>query len=168
MNNPYQTPNSKLIDKHSMDELDSNNLASRGSRLLAIVIDGLIGMLLAIPFWLLTGTWDRLSSNQQLPFSYTLMGIIYGFIGFSLVHYYFLNKSGQTIGKFILGIKIVGCDNKLKGATHLLLKRYLPMSVVSIIPIAGSLLMLVDSLFIFRKNKRCVHDLIAGTKVVKK
>ncbi|MEJ2620043.1 MAG: RDD family protein [Candidatus Thiodiazotropha sp.] len=168
MNNPYQTPNSKLVDQQSMDELDSTNLASRGSRLLAILIDALIGMLLAIPFWLLTGSWDYVKNGQQLPFSYTVMGVIYGFIGFALVHYYFLNKNGQTIGKTVLGIKIVALDNNLTGANHLLLKRYLPMSIVSAIPVAGSLLMLVDSLFIFRKNKRCVHDLIAGTKVVKK
>ncbi|WP_315983015.1 hypothetical protein [Aliamphritea spongicola] len=25
---------------------------------------------------------------------------------------------------------------------------------------------MIDNLFIFRKDKRCVHDLIAGTKVI--
>ena len=48
-----------------------------------------------------------------------------------------------------------------------LLKRYLPMSAVSLIPILGGLLAIIDVLFIFRKDKRCVHDLIAGSKVVK-
>jgi uncharacterized RDD family membrane protein YckC len=168
MNNPYQTPKSKLVEQQSVDELHINNLASRGSRLLAGLIDAFIGALLSIPFWLLTGTWSYVKSGQELPLAYTLMGIIYGFIGFAVVHYYFLNKNGQTIGKAILGIKIVDLENNLTGAKQLLLKRYLPMSVVSAIPIAGPFLMLVDSLFIFRKNRRCVHDLIAGTRVVTK
>ena len=45
--------------------------------------------------------------------------------------------------------------------------RYLPLMVVSVIPIpliqiAG----LIDALFIFRADRRCVHDLMAGTRVI--
>jgi uncharacterized RDD family membrane protein YckC len=35
--------------------------------------------------------------------------------------------------------------------------------LLSIIPLYG----LVDALFIFREDKRCLHDLIAGTIVVR-
>jgi uncharacterized RDD family membrane protein YckC len=48
----------------------------------------------------------------------------------------------------------------------LILKRYLPISVVSVIPVVGPLLTLIDILFIFRSDRRCVHDLIADTQVL--
>jgi uncharacterized RDD family membrane protein YckC len=167
MTDPYQPPKSELIDKNAAGEIDSIDLASRWSRLFAVIIDGIVGMIVAVPFWLLTGTWEYISKGQELPLSYALYGGIYGFIGFVVVHYYFLNKNGQTIGKKALGIKIVNLENNLTGAKNLILKRYLPMSVVSLIPILGSILMLIDTLFIFRKDKRCVHDFIAGTRVVR-
>jgi uncharacterized RDD family membrane protein YckC len=167
MTDPYQPPKSELIDSQTAEGMDSLELASRWSRLAAVFIDGIIGMIVAIPFWLMTGTWEYISKGQELPLTYALYGGVYGFIGFVLVHYYFLNQNGQTIGKKALGIKIVNMEDGLTGASHLILKRYLPMSAVSLIPILGSILMLIDTLFIFRKDKRCVHDFIAGTRVVK-
>jgi hypothetical protein len=42
----------------------------------------------------------------------------------------------------------------------------LPMQVISFIPGVGSIVAgLVDPLFIFGKDKRCLHDYIAKTKV---
>jgi hypothetical protein len=35
------------------------------------------------------------------------------------------------------------------------------------IPVAGPFLSLIDSGFIFSKQKRCAHDYVAGTMVVK-
>jgi uncharacterized RDD family membrane protein YckC len=31
---------------------------------------------------------------------------------------------------------------------------------------SGAILYLIDVLFIFRDNRRCLHDLLAGTKVI--
>lgn len=39
-------------------------------------------------------------------------------------------------------------------------------AVISAIPLAGAAFGLVDILFIFRADRRCIHDLIAGTHVV--
>ncbi len=36
------------------------------------------------------------------------------------------------------------------------------------IPLIGLLFWVVDCCFIFRDDRRCLHDLIAGTRVVKK
>lgn len=162
MSNPYEAPQANL----EIDGENSVTLATRGSRFLAALIDGLIGMAIAVPFWLLSGMWDYIATGATAPLTFILAGGAYGFVGFVLVHYYFLNKNGQTVGKKILKIRITGTDDQLKGAPHLLLKRYLPVTIVSLIPLLGSLLMLVNLLFIFRKDRRCVHDLIAGTKVV--
>jgi hypothetical protein len=48
---------------------------------------------------------------------------------------------------------------------EILLKRYLPIWIVAMIPLGG-LLILVDVLMIFRQNHRCLHDDIADTVVV--
>ena len=48
-----------------------------------------------------------------------------------------------------------------------MLLRYLPTSAVSLIPYAGSFVALLDVLFIFRRDQRCIHDHLAGTVVVK-
>jgi uncharacterized RDD family membrane protein YckC len=165
MSNPYQTPKSDLTNTDNTNSQESG-LAKRSSRLLAAIIDGIIGMLIALPFWFISGIWESIRSGVALSFSYTIAAGVYGFLGFTLIHFYFLNKNGQTIGKKFLNIKIVNLDDQLTGAMPLILKRYLPVSVISLIPILGSLLVLVDILFIYRNDKRCIHDLIAGTKVV--
>jgi uncharacterized RDD family membrane protein YckC len=167
MTDPYRPPKAEVMENPAGDGADSIELASRWSRLFAVLIDGVIGILVAIPFWAFSGAWDYVTSGQQLPYHYALLGGVYGFVGFLLVHYYFLNNRGQTVGKRIIGIKIVDLENNLTGANPLIVKRYLPISAVGLIPIVGSLLLLVDALFIFRKDRRCIHDLIAGTRVVR-
>ena len=133
---------------------------------MAACADAIIGMIIAVPFWILSGMWVFIKSGTAAPYTYTLSASVYGFLGFALIHYYFLNKNGQTIGKMLLNIRIVSIDDRPIGGAGLLLKRYLPMSMISLVPFIGSLLALVDVLFIFRKDRRCVHDLIARTKVV--
>ena len=34
------------------------------------------------------------------------------------------------------------------------------------IPVIGSFLGLLDVLFIFRQDRRCLHDMVAGTEVI--
>jgi uncharacterized RDD family membrane protein YckC len=45
--------------------------------------------------------------------------------------------------------------------------RYLPVQLITNVPLAGPVLNLVNVLMIFRGDRRCGHDLIAGTRVVK-
>lgn len=44
--------------------------------------------------------------------------------------------------------------------------RYLPMHIVGQVPIVGALIGFINPMFIFRADQRCLHDLIAGTRVV--
>ena len=39
--------------------------------------------------------------------------------------------------------------------------------VMGAVPYLGMIFHLVDSLFIFREDRRCLHDRIAGTRVVR-
>ena len=45
--------------------------------------------------------------------------------------------------------------------------RYFPVQLVGNIPFIGPLLGIVNVLLIFRADRRCGHDLIAGTRVVR-
>ena len=49
---------------------------------------------------------------------------------------------------------------------RLLALRYLPLQAVGQIPILGVVVGLLNPLLIFRADRRCLHDHIAGTKVV--
>ena len=49
----------------------------------------------------------------------------------------------------------------------LVLKRNLLVQLIGAIPIAGGFINLVGILMIFRSSRRCLHDELAGTKVIK-
>ncbi len=91
-----------------------------------------------------------------------------GALIFLVVNICLLVQDGQTVGKKIAGTRIV---KSLDGQPASLLRigwRYAPFFTVGLINYDyGKILNVVDVLFIFRKDKRCIHDLIAGTKVVK-
>ena len=65
-----------------------------------------------------------------------------------------------------MGTAIVGLDGGNKGAVHLLVYRFVPALLFPEVPFLGSLFALVDTLAIFGRERRCIHDRIAGTKVI--
>ena len=164
MTDPYQPPNSTLTTDEAAGE---HPLASRWARLAAVLVDGIIAALLTVPFFMVTGMWSDMTSGAEPSYGFTLLSGLYGFVAYVVVHYYFLNQNGQTVGKKALGIRIENLEGRLIGAPNIIGKRYLPVTAASLVPIIGGLLVIIDALFIFRKDRRCVHDMIAGTRVVK-
>ena len=122
-------------------------LASRGSRLLAAIVDSAAFLVV----WLIA----FLVKEPALFFI--------GLIGLAAYQMYLLSAQGQTIGKNIMSIKIVKCDTGDNGGfvTNVLLRGILN-AIISFVPLYS----LVDILFIFRDDRRCIHDLIANTRVV--
>jgi len=85
-----------------------------------------------------------------------------------LVQLFLLARRGQSVGKLALGLRIVRlADNTTAGFLHAFLLRGTLPFMIEQIPLAGFLFWIVDSCFIFRDDRRCLHDLLAGTKVVK-
>jgi hypothetical protein len=66
-----------------------------------------------------------------------------------------------------VGIRIARLDNTVPNLGRVVLLRYAPMSVASLVPGVGGLLNLIDVLMIFGSERRCLHDRIAATKVVR-
>lgn len=158
--NPYAAPESNVtID-------DSGELAGRGVRLGGAVIDGLIALLIIWPAMFALGYWDRAMAGQESALDTVLLGGL-GMVVFVGLHGYLLANHGQTIGKRILGTRIVSIeDDSILPFWKVISYRYLPIWVLTLIPLVGTIISLVDPLFIFREDRRCVHDLIAGTKVI--
>ena len=146
-------------------------LAGRGRRLGAYIIDTIIaGIVLVAVAYFNPGPLGvtmldimRDPTTQQI----STAGSIWFLIIFMAINSYFLVTKGQTLGKRMLGIRIVdAASNGAATAVKLLGLRYVLVMLVMAIPIIGQLLGLADALFIFRSDRRCVHDLLAGTKVV--
>ncbi|WP_333917578.1 RDD family protein [Vibrio crassostreae] len=140
--------------------------ASRWPRFLAFFIDGVITAAIIAPIFMYTDYFQKTIDTGVIDLRE--VAAVYGYLGlmFLLVHGYLLNKKGQTIGKHLMEIAIVDMEGKPIGLYKIVGKRMIPMIPFTIIPITGHLISMLDSLFIFRKNRRCLHDLIAGTQVV--
>ncbi|MBI3289294.1 MAG: RDD family protein [Elusimicrobia bacterium] len=127
-------------------------LATRGERFRGALADGLI---VAIPY-LVAGT-------DSLPTAVRVVGMA-GALVVLIVQLVWVIKQGQTIGKKIVGTRIVLKDTLQNGGfVPNVLKRGFVTGLLNMIP--G--FFIVDSLFIFREDRRCIHDHIAGTCVIK-
>jgi uncharacterized RDD family membrane protein YckC len=162
--NRFQPPKAEVADVRADDETE---LATRGARFGGAMIDGLLILLVLFPTMMMTGYWQDAMSGKQPSMATQIAYALLGYAAYLVFNGYLLHKSGQTIGKRLVGTRIVSVDeNRIIPVWKVLALRQLPFSVVAQIPIVGPLLSLADSLFVFRSDKRCLHDLIAGTKVV--
>ncbi|MEK3887188.1 RDD family protein [Bacillus sp. FSL K6-3431] len=119
-------------------------------RLGAFILDGLIiGIPLAILGFLVTGGVENNSITSSLGYAYTLILPIVWF--------------GYTIGKKICGIRIVKVNGEKLGVGAMLLRTFVAGIIYGItFGIAGIITAFMIGL---RKDKRAIHDLIAGTYV---
>jgi len=161
----YSTPESELETEENSSEI--TNLATRWQRLWASLIDGLTIAVITIPTMYFTGGFDGIAQGIQPSLGYTLLIAALGIIVFLIINAKSLIHNGQTVGKRLLGIKIVDLNGSLPSIKQHLIKRYTVYFIPGQIPVVGQVFSLINLLFIFAKQKRCVHDYAAGTKVVK-
>ncbi|MCX6854878.1 MAG: RDD family protein [Verrucomicrobia bacterium] len=160
--NPYMAPR---VDVSRQASFSSGvELASRGNRLVAQILDMLVGIGIAIPFFFSAITIDQttgeFTSAGIIGFSISCI-LFLALLGYTI---YLLSTQGQTLGKKWMGVRIVNySDNGSAGFVKAVLLRLLVNGIIGVIPFYG----LIDILFIFSDDKRCLHDKIAGTHVVK-
>lgn len=143
-----------------------DNSATRVQRFVAAMIDGFLGLTLTLPLFDHFGLWELMKTGGEVSTSVSIQMTVYGLGMFFVLHGVLLYKYGQTLGKRLMGIAIVTLDGQKPSFSNLILNRYLPQWVAGFVPMLGPVLGIVDALFIFREDKRCIHDLIAGTKVI--
>lgn len=130
------------------------------------MVDAFIQLAIGGPALLLSGYWQRALAGE-VSFGETLLLAVGGIAIFLLLHGYLLATAGQTIGKRIVGTRIVNVsDERIPKFLTLVGARYGSTWLLGSIPGVGNLYALVDVLLVFRDDRRCVHDLIAGTKVI--
>lgn len=147
-------------------------LAGRGSRLVAQLVDSFVAMALAAAFlvpWLLTADTATMAADPADPDA--LAGAMLGVLAIPMlillaVQLYLLYRDGQTVGKKVAKVRIVKDDGDRAGLWRILLLRYLVPGLLGAVPLVGGVFSLVDILFIFREDRRCIHDHVASTKVV--
>jgi uncharacterized RDD family membrane protein YckC len=151
------------------DVVDPNELqlAGRWKRFGGAFLDGLVSMPIILPIAYALGMFNYANRHHQSLADTIVMEVI-AFAVFALMQGYFLSKSGQTIGKKVVGTRIVDMEGNPPTLGRLLGFRYAAVYLVNMIPVVGGLLSLLDAVFIFRSDRRCLHDLIAGTQVVLK
>lgn len=144
-----------------------NILATPWERLGAFIIDLLV---IIVPFIVLMTLLDTFSNATNMSYTDGFMfaiaimficGLIY-----MVVNIWLLYKYGQTAGKRIIGIKILDQENNKPSLVKSFLIRTIVPVIILPVPVVGILFFITDALFIFRQDRRCLHDLIAGTKVV--
>ena len=165
--NPYEAPRAAVRD-HADD--DTIELASRLGRLGAALIDSAIFavpaivLAVALPGFAKYAEGGGSGGNAGLAAAMTAFGALV--IVLAIAQFVLLYRSGQTIGKKIVGIKIVRPDGSRVSFPRMLFMRYGIPGVIGWIPVVGLIFALVDVLFIFAEDRRTLHDKIADTVVV--
>ncbi len=146
-------------------------LASPWVRLGAVLLDSIIACLVLGPGFGLLAVAGAFAHPDTPNTPMLLAGagtLCLGALVLLAVQLYLLVTRGQTLGKKLLGIRIVTFDTEENpGFVKVFLVRAFINGLIGAVPILGGIYSLVDALFIFRSDHRCIHDLLAGTKVVK-
>ena len=90
------------------------------------------------------------------------------FLIFSCAQFWLLTARGQTLGKIVFDIRVVRTkDRRNGGFIPNVLLRVAATALIGMLPFVGAFFAVADILFIFRSDRRCLHDLLAGTCVIK-
>lgn len=163
MENPYLAPNSNLTELLIGNAL----IASRLKRFSAFVIDFIIYFISALPFYIVKV--EVFNAKEVSNLTTSILSMLWSIIMFVLLNGFLIKEYGQTIGKWVCNIYIAENPTKTKSNfSNIFFKRYLPLLIIVGINYIGVILLLIDFLFVFRDDKRCIHDLIANTQVLEK
>lgn len=160
--NPYTPPRADVYDIPQA----SGEPAARVTRLGAVLLDGLAFFCVLVPA-AIARTMELQGAHLQ---NVAQAGIlISGFLGllWAAATLYLLHRNGQSIGKRLLRIKIVRTDGSRASLARIFFLRGLLSRIPAVIPVIGYLYVLVDACMIFGDSRRCLHDRIAGTRVIK-
>lgn len=139
-------------------------------RVAASLIDFVLVPLVSFLVMLVSGAME--SAEAYAGNQIWMRGIGLGVVGYLLLNGWLLHRRGQTLGKMVTGIMIVDAGSGEKASWWRLVfiralffpLLYLPL-LFSFVGM-WALLPLIDQALVLRPDRRCLHDLIAGTAVV--
>lgn len=170
--NPY-APRTADIDQALQLVSGEHELASRGTRLGAFLVDWMLLGAVALPGGFLAGflvaTRTRtmsFASTEMLVLGVTaVIGSM--MLAFQIYQWYLVATTGQSLAKRWLGLQIVRIDGSPLGFVHGVVLRSWVMAALGYVPFGGPFIyFVVDPLLIAGEGRRCLHDHIAGTRVI--
>lgn len=168
-NNSYAPPKSVVADVMAGES--GADKASVIARLGGAIIDGLVLGIPFLPCYALA--LDQTPANPVAVWSamvatggWFYVGVAAAVCSLTLTAI-FVHRNGQTIGKKLVGIKVARSDESRATVARIFWLRYLVNTLLTLIPVIGSLYGLVDVLMIFGRARRCCHDYIADTIVIR-
>jgi uncharacterized RDD family membrane protein YckC len=185
---PESSAITALREEVRLDQEQRRELASRGRRLAARLIDWslmlvpLITLLLALmdasfeaeiqslqgnPTALMEALQRQIGKAQQAG-NPTVMAMSWLVVALLLGNVILLTLRGQSLGKMLAGIQIVrASDGGRAGFVKTVLLRWFLFAVIESVQIIGPVLTLANIFMIFRRDRRCLHDLVADTRVIR-
>ena len=161
--NRYAPPRANVRDV--ADPTGDDVQADRGTRLLAMILDSLIfGAMVYVPLLVaggMSGAFSGRASLSAIGFGWLLP--VVGIAVWIVLTIKYVAANGQSIGKKMLGIKVVRSDGSPASLGRIFWLRNVVNTVLGIIPLYG----FVDALLIFGEQRQCVHDKLADTIVIK-
>lgn len=198
-NNPHKDPitgdkpliSIKLVKKPTNMDISQAKkqleLASIGSRITAKLIDFSFFILASMPLLIAlynSPSWAKMQaiaeSGKQITYAQQmeLLSVIPQHIllltnllvwGLVIAQFLLLRKRGQTLGKMVMGIRILDKQsNALPSFMNLIVLRSLFTMVVYSLPMVGIIIFAIDFILMLSNNdKQSLHDKLAKTYVVR-
>ncbi|MEY2930250.1 MAG: hypothetical protein RL033_999 [Pseudomonadota bacterium] len=162
--NPYAAPagDPALIVVKGLDEA----LATTNSRLGARMIDQALLLAALVPAGIAGAMLAETAETGSVPalLAFALGGLAaLAFYGYQC---HLVASTGQSLGKRWCHVRIVLANGEPPGFLRGVVLRSWVLTVLSLIPGVGSVIGLTDTLMIFGQQRRCLHDRLAGTRVL--
>ena len=172
--NPYQSP----VGAASTASAGNQELASIGARIGGALIDGLFVIVVLIPGLFFAGgsLFAAISMSEDPSAGEVAAGIgvaaAVGIIFVSaiipmIVQVVLISKSGQSLGKRIVGTRMVDQHTgETVGFVQGYLVRTFVFGLITGLPAVGGLIAIADIIFLFIDGQQTLHDRLAKTRVV--
>jgi uncharacterized RDD family membrane protein YckC len=148
--------------------------AGRLRRLVATSIDAILVPSLTLVLVMISGVVE--DAEDYVDYAWIVWVLLLAVVSYLLLNGYGLWRSGQTLGKRVMGVAIVPAvevSDGQYGRTPAPLWKliciralFFPLLFVAVVPWIAAL-PIIDQLLIFLKSRRCLHDLASGTVVVR-
>lgn len=125
-------------------------------RAAAAVVDGLVASLVQFSLGFVAGSlWgSEVESSAAFQSTIVVFTLLFALLYTAVLH----AGPGQTIGKMLVGVRVVALDGEPLGFGPALLRSL--AYLVSLMPLGAGFLMAG-----LRRDKRALHDLLAGSRV---
>ena len=144
---------------------DEVRRAGRGRRLAATLIDLVVVGVAGVVLVMLTGAFEDAEDYVAEPLP-RIVGL--GFATYFIVNGVLLWRRSQTIGKALMGLVVVTAGSGDPAPVwRLVVRSPFFLGLYGVFMIWVVVVLLVDHAPIFRGNRRCLHDLVCGTEVVR-